>query len=70
LGAANWSIGSSGAELTAPMKIIGQRRRDAGADLPKGFIESPNHPVLPTSLYRAQLAERLGAGALKALDPY
>jgi hypothetical protein len=49
------------------MKIIGQRRRDAGADLPKGFIESPNHSVLPTSLYRAQLAERLGAGAL---NPY
>jgi hypothetical protein len=50
--------------------ILGERRRDAGPDLPKGFIESPNHPVPPTSLYRAQLAERLGAGALKALDPY
>jgi hypothetical protein len=68
-GAANWSIGSSGAEQTAPMKIIGQRRRDAGPDLPQGFIESPNHPVLPMSLYRVQLMERLGAGALKALDP-
>ena len=51
------------------MKIKGQRRRDAGPDLPQGFIESPNHPVLPASLYRAQLAERLGAGAIKALDP-
>ena len=68
-GAANWSIGNSGQEQTAPMKIIGQRRRDAGSDLPQGFIESPNHAVLPTSLYRAQLAERLGEGALKALDP-
>jgi len=68
-GAANWSIGSSGDEQTAPMKIMGQRRHDSGPDLPRGFIESPNHPVLPTSLYRAQLAERLGIGALKALDP-
>ena len=68
-GAANWSIGNSGAEQTAPMKIIGQRRRDAGPDLPQGFVESANHPVLPASLYRAQLAERLGVGALKALDP-
>lgn len=68
-GAANWSIGNSGEEQTAPMKIIGQRRRDAGPDLPQGFIESPNHAVLPASLYRTQLAERLGVGALKALDP-
>lgn len=67
-GAANWSIGTSGAELGEPMKIVGVRRRDLGPDLPKGFIESPGHPVQPESLYRAQLAERLGAGALKALD--
>ena len=68
-GAANWSIGTSGAELTSPMKIKGVRPRDAGPDLPKGFIESPNHPVQPASLYRAQLAERLGPAALKALEP-
>lgn len=68
-GAANWSIGTTGVELTAPMKIKGQRRRDAGPDLPQGFIESPNHPVQPASLYRAQLAERLGPAALKALEP-
>jgi len=68
-GSANWSIGSSGAELTEPMKIMGQRRRDAGPDLPQGFIESPNHPVLPASLYRQQLSERLGTDALKALNP-
>jgi hypothetical protein len=68
-GAANWSIGTSGKELTAPMKMMGVRRRDLGSDLPQGFIESPNHRVLPESLYWAQLAERLGAGALKALDP-
>jgi hypothetical protein len=68
-GAANWSIGTSGSELTAPMKIIGVRGRDLGPDLPQGFIESRNHPVLPASLYREQLAERLGPAALKALDP-
>jgi hypothetical protein len=68
-GAANWAIGASGSEETAPMKIIGQRRRDAGPDLPKGIIESPNHKVEPNSLYRAQLAERLGSRALKALEP-
>lgn len=68
-GAANWSIGTSGNELTAPMKVYGVSRRDLGPDLPQGFIESPNHRVLPESLYRAQLAERLGAGALKGLDP-
>jgi hypothetical protein len=68
-GAANWSIGTTGQELKAAMKIIGVHPRDAGPDLPQGFIESPNHRVLPDSLYRAQLAERLGAAALKALEP-
>jgi hypothetical protein len=68
-GSANWSIGTSGSELTAPMKIIGVRGRDLGPDLPQGFIESRNHPVIPASLYRAQLAERLGPTALKALEP-
>jgi hypothetical protein len=68
-GAANWSIGNSGLEQTAPMKIIGQRRRDAGPDLPQGLIESPDHPVVPASLYCAQLEKRLGKKALKALDP-
>jgi len=68
-GAANWSIGTTGAEEREAMKIIGVRPRDAGPDLPQGFIESPNHPVQPASLYRAQLEERLGTGALKALEP-
>jgi hypothetical protein len=67
-GAANWSIGTLGNELGEPMKIMGVSKRDLGPDLPKGFIESPNHSVLPASLYRAQLAERLGPGALKALE--
>jgi hypothetical protein len=68
-GAANWSIGTAGNEQKAPMKIVGVRRRDLGSDLPQGFVESPNHRVSPESLYRAQLAERLGAGALKAINP-
>jgi hypothetical protein len=68
-GAANWSIGTHGNELKAPMKVMGVRRRDLGPDLPQGWIESPNHRVVPESLYRAQLSERLGVGALKSLDP-
>jgi len=68
-GAANWSIGATGQEQTAPMKIIGVRNSDLGPDLPQGFIESPNHPVTPVSLYRQQLLERLGPNALKALEP-
>jgi hypothetical protein len=67
-GAANWSIGTMGEELGEPMKVMGVSKRDLGPDLPKGFIESPNHSVLPASLYRAQLSERLGPGALKALE--
>lgn len=67
-GAANWSIGTTGEEQKSPMKLIGVRGRDLGPDLPQGFIESANHPVLPKSLYRAQLSERLGPAALKALD--
>jgi hypothetical protein len=49
-GAANWSIGNSGQEQTATMKIICQRSRDAGPDLPRGLIDSPNHAVQPASL--------------------
>jgi hypothetical protein len=67
-GAANWSIGTTGAEDSEAMKIIGVHPRDAGPSEPQGYIESPNRRVLPESLYRAQLAERLGAGALKALE--
>jgi hypothetical protein len=68
-GAANWSIGTSGEETKSAMKIIGVHPRDEGPPLPQGFIESPGHPVFPPSLYRAQLAERLGASAVKALEP-
>ena len=36
-----------------------------GAPLPSGIIDSPGKPVTPRSLYLAQLAERLGTGALR-----
>jgi len=32
--------------------------------LPEGIYDSPNVPVTPSSLYLAQLAERLGKQAL------
>jgi hypothetical protein len=68
-GSANWAIGTSGVELSEPMKIKGERRREEGPDLHEGFIESPKHSVLPVSLYRQQLSERLGPGAIYALNP-
>lgn len=68
-GAANWSIGTTGEKTKSAMKIIGVHPRDEGPPLPQGFIESPGHAVTPPSLYRAQLAQRLGAGALKTLEP-
>ena len=40
-GAANWSIGTSGKELIAPMKIAGVQRRDLGPDLPQGSLKRP-----------------------------
>jgi hypothetical protein len=67
-GAANWSIGTTGSEDSEAMKIIGVRPRDAGPGEPQGYIESPNHRVIPESLYKAQLVERLSAAALKALE--
>jgi hypothetical protein len=67
-GAANWSIGTTGPEESEAMKIIGVHPRDAGPSEPQGYIESPNRRVLPESLYRAQLAERLGVAALRALE--
>ncbi len=38
-------------------------------DSPDGTIESKGRPVLPRSLYRAQLEDRLGPAALAALAP-
>ena len=61
-GAANWAIG-----------CIGERRTDVmpfkhAETLPEGIFDSPGVPVAPASLYRAQLAERLGPQAVKNLD--
>jgi hypothetical protein len=52
-----WRFSADHAEIKVP-------------DLRQGFIGSPNHPVLPTSLYGQQLAERLGASAFTALEPW
>lgn len=67
-GAANWSIGNIGEQLTAPMKRYDLPPHVKQPDLPQGFVESAGKPVVPTSLYKAQLKERLGADALKALE--
>ncbi|EIQ00963.1 hypothetical protein OpiT1DRAFT_05524 [Opitutaceae bacterium TAV1] len=48
--AQNWAIGS-----------IGNYTDGRYPDRPRGVIESPDAHVQPASLYRAQLAERLGA---------
>jgi hypothetical protein len=58
-GAANWAIG-----------CIGERQQtarlfDTSPILPEGIFDSHGTPVMPQSLYLAQLAERLGTGALK-----
>jgi hypothetical protein len=60
-GVSNWAIG-----------CIGERQQTAAffqtAPLePEGVFDSPGVPVAPASLYLAQLAERLGPGALAAL---
>lgn len=65
-GAVNWSIGNNGDEITAQMPNYPRTKLP---DLPQGNIVSPGKRVLPESLYRAQLRERLGASALQALKP-
>ena len=61
-GCTNWAIG-----------CIGKRQLEAmpfgkSPMLPEGTFDSHGMPVMPESLYRAQLRERLGEGALRALD--
>lgn len=58
-GAANWLIGSVGQSRTAA------RPFDSEPPLPEGILDSHGKPVMPQSLYLAQLAERLGPQALK-----
>jgi hypothetical protein len=65
-GAMNWSIGNIGDEITAQMPNYPRTKLP---DLPQGEIISPDEHVLPVSLYREQLRERLGDSALRALSP-
>ncbi len=58
-GATNWSIGSRGAHATEA------EPGEKGPKLPEGTFDSPGAPVNPSSLYLAQLKERLGAEAVK-----
>lgn len=58
-GAVNWMIGCVGKRQTQA------RPFGSGPRLPEGIVDSHRTPVAPTSLYLAQLAERLGPQALK-----
>jgi hypothetical protein len=60
-GTANWLIGSIGENEKSP------RPFGAGPMLPEGIVDSPGAAVTPTSLYLAQLAERLGPDAVRAI---
>jgi hypothetical protein len=51
-GSQNWAIGCTGMQATSP---------------PMGVYESQGTSVLPSSLYLAQLCERLGSGAPAAI---
>ncbi|HPC61005.1 MAG TPA: hypothetical protein PKX23_10120 [Verrucomicrobiota bacterium] len=58
-GAVNWLIGCIGSRQTQA------RPFGAGPHLPEGTVDSHGTPVAPSSLYLAQLAERLGPQAVK-----
>ena len=58
-GVMNWVIGSIGENELAP------RPFDSAPLLAAATIDSPGKPVAPSSLYLAQLKERLGVQALK-----
>jgi hypothetical protein len=58
-GSANWAIGCRGARETAAMPFGHESK------LPEGIYDSHGTPVVPSSLYLAQLRERLGPQALK-----
>jgi len=60
-GAANWAIGCVGEQLTDVMPFKHPEK------LPDGIVDSPGAPVAPASLYVAQLSERIGAAAVRAL---
>jgi hypothetical protein len=60
-GAMNWLIGSTGRRAASP------RPFGSGPNLAGATEDSPGVPVAPRSLYRAQLAERLGEKAVQAI---
>jgi hypothetical protein len=60
-GAVNWIIGSVGHSSASP------RPFGSGPNLPGATEDAAGAPVAPRSLYLAQLEERLGAQALKAI---
>jgi len=66
-GSANWVIGSSGEKQRRSIPGAGQSNNisyDSTALLPEGVYDSHERPVAPSSLYLAQLYERLGKQAL------
>jgi hypothetical protein len=60
-GAANWAIGCVGERVLTP------RYFDTGPILPEGIFDAHGAAVAPRSLYLAQLRDRLGSEALKAV---
>jgi hypothetical protein len=60
-GCANWQIGCRGENKTEPMPTYPKKEDRI---MPRGIIESQGTPVTPTSLYLAQLLQRLGAQAV------
>jgi hypothetical protein len=65
-GSANWVIGSSGEHQrkAVPGSNEGGNIAYDSVLLPEGIYDSPGVPVIPSSLYLAQLRERLGKQAL------
>jgi hypothetical protein len=61
-GAMNWAIGGKGIQASAPMPGSSDE-----SPLPRGVIESVDQHVDPNSLYLAQLRERKGSAAVKAI---
>lgn len=58
-GSANWVIGSKGEKTQRPMPF------DQEPNVQEGIYDWHGTPVLPASLYLAQLSERLGVQAVK-----
>ena len=61
----NWSIGNVGEHISVPMPVSNDQLE--GPPLPGGIAESVGTHVGPKSLYLAQLRERKGSAAVKAI---